>query len=603
MLADDGSNSALGPEVVMRKPQAGVGWVALSIGIMGLALGVLELTIGIPRADPADHLLLVHVLVGWTFVGSSLLALTQHPGHRVGYLLAAVGVLWFVPLLTFFDSSTAFSIGFVAEGLFWAPLAQLFLTFPSGRLLNRLDRIITSALYLLLPLFNLLIAFFVDFQTAGCVTCPANLFLISHDMRVAETIATVDSAVGGLIAVAVILRFAWRWRETSGAARRAMQPVMWGIVPGAVAAAYFVVTPLVETSPELERAALPLLNLALIGLPVGFLVGLLRSQLDRSLVGDLLVELKGAMPHGRLRQSLAKALGDPTLELAFWLPEPARYVDEEGLTVTIPEAGPRRVTPIDDSQREPLAVLVHDPAVLQDTQRVEAVASAARLALENERLHAELRAQLEEVRASRMRVVAAGDEARRRLERDLHDGAQQRLLAISAAVERARSIDAASQRRAELMAEIANELKETLAELRDLARGIHPALLTDEGLGPAIESLARRAQIPTRIEASSVERLPRPVEATVYYVIAEAIANAVRHSGATEVTVATRREARELLVSVRDDGQGGAVVGEGSGLRGLQDRVVALGGSLQIDSPLGEGTVVTAHIPVRLAGP
>lgn len=578
----------------------GVRWVPPAIGFAGVALGVFELTIGIPRVDPADHVVLVHVLVGWAFVGSALLAIARHPDHRVGRLLAAVGMLWFAPTLTFIDSSLAFSVGFVAEGLFWAPLAQLFLTFPSGRLDNRFDRVIVVALYLLLPLGNWLTALFVDFNTAGCADCPANVFLLRDDPELAASMSIMDSLIGAVLVVAVISRFVWRWRNASGPARRALYPVIWGIVPGFLAAIYFVVAPLLSRSPELEAAALPLVNLALAGMPVGLVMGLFRSRLDRSLVGDLLVEMERPLPHGRLRESLARALGDPELELAFWLPDSGRYVDEEGRDVVIPGKGPRRATPISDSQQKPLAVLVHDSAALQDTQRVDAVASAARLTLENERLHAEVRAQLEEVRASRMRVVDAGDEARRHLERNLHDGAQQRLLAISAAIERIRTMDSTPDRHTEMLSEIAGELKEALVELRELARGIHPSLLTDEGLGPAVESLARRAGVPTRVEEAPGERFSSSVEATAYFVVAEALANAARHSKASQVTIVIRAERGVLNVRVQDDGTGGAVVDRGSGLRGLHDRVHALGGSMLVDSPVGGGTVISATIPLAV---
>jgi signal transduction histidine kinase len=594
----DGFESSAGAAVVIDPPhKAGVGLATVGIGLAGLGLGVLELTIGIPGADPPDHLLLISVLVGWAFVGSSLLALARYPDNSVGRLLAAVGLLWFVPLLTLFDSSIAFSLALVGEGLFWAPLAQLFMSFPSGRLENRFDRGIVVSLYVLLPLMNLLTLVFLDFETAGCGGCPANMFLLSDNLAAARSMMTLDSLISAAYAVIVVSRFVLRWRKASGPSRRALQPVMWGIVPGFLAAVYFVVTPVIGISPEQEDRALPLVALALAGLPVGFVVGLFRSRLDRSLVGDLLVELKGGMRHGRLRQALARALGDPLLELAFWLPESERYVDEEGRDVTVTETGLRQATRISDSQGQPLAVLVHDPAVSQDALRVEAAASAARLALENERLHADLRAQLEEVRASRMRVVNAGDEARRRLERDLHDGAQQRLLAISAAIERVRAMDVSAPPYPALLSEIACELKEALVELRDLARGIHPSLLTDEGVGPAVDSLARRAQVPTRIVQTPVERFSAAVEAAAYFVVAEALTNAARHSGASKVTIDIRNEHESLHVCIRDDGKGGATQGGGSGLRGIRDRVLSLGGSLHVDSPLGSGTVVTAIIP------
>jgi signal transduction histidine kinase len=345
------------------------------------------------------------------------------------------------------------------------------------------------------------------------------------------------------------------------------------------------------------------MNLALAVLPVAFLVSLLRTRLDRSMVSDLLIELQRPLPQRGLRDALAAALGDDSLELGLWIPDIGRHVSNRGSQldlVNVENTGNRYATEVRDSDGKPLAVLIHDPALLDDPLRVEAVVGAARLALENERLQAQLLAQLEEVRASRIRIVEAGDQARRRLERDLHDGAQQRLLALSLAVERARSLSAnfGSSALADLLADVTDQLKMSLAELRELARGIHPALLTDEGLLPAVDSIARRAQVPTKIVSIPTERYPVAVEAAAYYVIAEALTNAARHSAATEILVQVDRDEEWLQIEVSDDGRGGADPTHGSGLRGLEDRIVSIGGVLRISSPLGEGTCLLARIPI-----
>jgi signal transduction histidine kinase len=278
-------------------------------------------------------------------------------------------------------------------------------------------------------------------------------------------------------------------------------------------------------------------------------------------------------------------------------------VDDQGAQFRLPSEDEeiRGVTELIDSDREPLAVLIHDASLLQDVKRVEAVAGAARLTLENERLHAELRAQLDAVRASRARLVDTADHARRRLERDLHDGAQQRLLAASTAMERARMLNsnAGDSRLDDLLEEVSAQLKETLTELRELARGIHPALLTDEGLGAAIESLARRAQLPTRICSIPRERFPTAVEAAAYFVVAEGLTNAAKHAGASEVVVRAETSDGSLRIQVSDDGVGGADIDGGSGLGGLEDRVVSLGGVFDIESPDGGGTTIMATIPLE----
>jgi signal transduction histidine kinase len=242
---------------------------------------------------------------------------------------------------------------------------------------------------------------------------------------------------------------------------------------------------------------------------------------------------------------------------------------------------------------------VHDASLADDPALVSGAVAAAGLALENERLHAEVRAQLEELRASRRRLVEAGDRERRRLERNLHDGAQQRLLAVSmllGQLERSPGPDATVQG---LAAEARAELGRSLSELRELARGLHPAVLTDHGLAVAVEGMAARAPIPVELVVDLSRRLPPQVEVAAYFVISEAIANAVKHAAATGVTVRVRDggSGSILHVEVVDDGVGGADARGGSGLEGLGDRIAALGGRLDVTGPLGEGTTVTAVIP------
>jgi signal transduction histidine kinase len=240
--------------------------------------------------------------------------------------------------------------------------------------------------------------------------------------------------------------------------------------------------------------------------------------------------------------------------------------------------------------------MIHDPALLDDPVLVEAVSAAAGLALENARLQAELRAQLNEVRASRARIVEAGDAERRRLERDLHDGAQQRLLGIRLALQLIRGrLGDEGATADELLTEADTEVVAALEELRSLARGIHPALLTEEGLDAALAALARRVPVPVQLDVCP-GRLPPLVEATVYFVASEALANVVKHAHATEVTIDVTRANGHIAMAVNDDGVGGADP-NGAGLAGLRDRVETLDGQLCVDSTLGNGTRVTVAIP------
>jgi signal transduction histidine kinase len=310
-------------------------------------------------------------------------------------------------------------------------------------------------------------------------------------------------------------------------------------------------------------------------------------------VGDLIERLSTPIPTGGLRDAMADVLHDPDLRVA--LPLGKAWVDEAGATVPDPlRDGAMGSTRIVRDGRT-LAVIGHDPAI--DEGLIAAAGAATAMALENARLHAEVRARLEEVRASRARIVDAADAERRRIERDLHDGAQQRLLTLSfrlrAAMRRTDGVDAAL---AGDLAQADEELRGAIEELRDLARGIHPAILTDEGLGPALGSLADRAPMPVHITATPGRRLPPPIEAAAYFVVAEGLTNAARHAG-TPVDVSAQVHGGRLVVRVSDDGPGGADGRSGSGLRGLADRVEAVDGSLTIDSHVGTGTCLTAEFP------
>jgi signal transduction histidine kinase len=320
------------------------------------------------------------------------------------------------------------------------------------------------------------------------------------------------------------------------------------------------------------------------------LVGLAVTRRARGPVGNLIVDLGHAGP-GEVRDALARAIGDPSLELALWLPGRKAWVDEAGRDVEFPTGPDRAVTFVGTD----LAAIVHDPVFLDQPAMLEAAGSAARFALENERLQAELQVQLAELRESRARIVRAGDEERRRLERDLHDGAQQRLLAVGMALQLLRTSET-GEVSAKLLDETEAEVQAALADLRELARGIHPAVLTDHGLDAAVRTLAERAPVPVEIGATD-KRLPGEVETAVYFIVAEALANVAKHSRASKAWVRIEQRNGAVRVEVGDDGAGGAALDDGTGLRGLADRAGALDGRLSVDSPLGGGTRVLVEIP------
>jgi signal transduction histidine kinase len=309
-----------------------------------------------------------------------------------------------------------------------------------------------------------------------------------------------------------------------------------------------------------------------------------------------MLELRDDPAPADLRDALAHALRDPSLKLAYWLPDFDAYVDANGSEVRLPD-DERQTATLIERNGERVAALVHDSALEDESELLDAVGAAAGMSLENARLHAQLRARVEELRGSRARVIEAGQKERQRLERNLHDGAQQRLIALSL---RLRLLEKRLPEEPEARLELdaaRREIALSLEELRDVARGIHPAVLSGHGLAVAVESLSARSPLPVRLSVDADGRLPERVEVAAYYVVSESLANVAKHARATEARVSVERHGNRLVVEVLDDGVGGADTERGTGLRGLADRVEALGGRLRVWTPRGGGTRVQAEIP------
>ncbi len=531
-------------------------------------------------------------LVGWSFVGTGLYAWQRRPESRFGLLMVLVGFAWFLGPLYAADSPLVFTLGIVASGL-WGPIfGQALLSFPTGRLPTRARRRLVAASYVLIPLAPVpaLLVSEADTVITDCEGgCPRNVLLIERDAGLSDAALALGSALSlglCLIAVGMLVR---QWRAAAAPERRSLVPVFAsGGISLALVAAFAV---------SQVDALLWLAFGAFAATPFAFLAGLARADLSGSRgVRTLMAELADAPERADLRDALARALGDPALELAFWMPELSRYVDAGGSPAELPgqDDARRTVTEIDHNG-EHIAAIVHDRA--QDSGTVRAAGAATALTLENQRLDAELRANLVELRASRARLVEAADGERRRIERDLHDGAQSRLvaLALSLRLARMRATDG-SDTAAVLDGAIA-ELGESLSELRDLARGIHPVVLSERGLEPAVRALAARAPVPVDIVSDASGRLPAAVETAAYFVVSEALTNVSKYANAEHATVRVERVDGQLLVEVSDDGVGGASAGDGSGLRGLADRVAALSGTLEVTSPPGRGTRLRARLP------
>jgi signal transduction histidine kinase len=475
-----------------------------------------------------------------------------------------------------------------------AVLAHVLVAFPSGRLQRRFDRWVVGSGYALVLGSSVISEPFREpnWDPADCGGfCPPNVFLVWPDndfVNLVERAASLASPIVG----ALLLYALWRhWRGAGPAARRALLPVVLAS-PLAVVAPLGYVANVLNVDAQLLG---DIYELSIIVLPAALLVGVLRLRLDRGRVANLVVELGHGAPVGGLRGALARALGDPTLQFAFAGSTPGGYIDTAGQPVELPQVDATRAAARIERDGELLAVLIHDRTIdEEDPGLVEAVGTAARLAIDNERLTAQVRAQLEEVRASRARIVDAADAERRRVERDLHDGAQQRLVALAMRLQLARDVSSDAR---SLIDEATTELQAAIGEVRDLARGIHPPILSEAGLMAALETLAERSPVPVRLEGSD-RRYPPSVEATAFYVASEALTNAIRHAGAAEVSIGVTSEGHVMAVTIADDGRGGADPAAGSGLRGLLDRVAALGGRLTVTSPQGGGTIVTAELPL-----
>jgi signal transduction histidine kinase len=526
------------------------------------------------------------------------------PDSRTGILLTA----WpFVSLLSemrlvFAGSALAVTIGYATNWLAAPIFGQLVLSYPSGRLRYRLDRAAIALAYGLAAAFGLatILLFDPGIPNAATITWFEHHAAPITHLPGSQATGLPDAFDRSLVPLAVLfvaLLVRKLVRATPGG-RRVVLPLV--IAAGFVAVQYLVQFAILGGPVNSYSSRHPvwfwIVIAAGLAVPVALAAGLLWGRRARAGVADLVVELERTPP-GAVRDALARTLGDPTLELALWLPERRSYVDASGRPFELPAPDADRAVTVLGPTDAPVAALIHDPVLLERRRLLQAAGAAALLALENERLQAELRAQLAELRASRKRIVSAGDEERRRLERDLHDGAQQRLLSLGLALQLARGkLGADANGAGELLTEADGELRAALDELRELARGIHPAVLTEQGLGAALRSLAERSPVPVNINASPT-RLPAATEAAVYFVVSESLANVAKYARASSVRVNVTRTNGRVLVEVADDGVGGADPSRGTGLRGLADRLHSLDGELRIDSPSGRGTSLHAEIP------
>ena len=582
---------------------------ALTLGAASVAFGLL--TLAEARSAPGGSFGgtswaggVAELAAGWSLIAAGVAESWRRPTSRGGLLLAGAGAGWFFtewnnPGL---GSAAAFTFGLVVSALAAPLIAHAALAYPAGRLNSRLDLGMVLFGYAGAGLvLGLLPTLFFDPVRQGCGLCPANLALVRSE----------PALTGGLQRAGLVLGLGWvAGLAAAGGIRlaRASPPLRRVIWPVLIPAGGYLLLAAADFAYSLPRGYLSndqvdyrlwLGQAALLVLmAAGVAWAWVRDHRTRSAAVGLMIDAARAAPPGGLRDVLAEMLGDTGLELAYPVGKPPRLVRADGHPADVEPVQGQQVTPLVRGGRT-VAMLRHRAGLLDDPGLVSEVVAAARLGMENERLHAEVLAQLDDLRAAQARIVAAGDAERQRLERDLHDGAQQQLVALSLALRLARPQPgpAAALRLTGLIDQAGSELRLAIGELRDLAHGIYPAVLADEGLAAAVEALTDNSTVPVTIGHLTQLRLPPPVEAAGYFLIAEA-GHLAAQAGATGLTVDADHADGRLIVQITADGSSGP--GVEAGLRDVADRVGALGGQLRVEDIAGSGISIRAEVPCAL---
>jgi signal transduction histidine kinase len=574
------------------------------LALAGVALGLATLLVAADARwfRPDDGWAWAQALglaAGWALIGCGVYAWRRRPGNRTGPLVMAAGFAWFAPSLIGWAAGPAllFTAALLAAGLYFPLAVHAALASPTGRLAGRPECAAVTLAYGGAALWCAR-ALFLDPVDGGCFGCARNLVGVLRDRETAAALADWSAWAGIAAAVAIATVVGVRLARVSRAARALAAPTLGAGV--ALAGAHAVASIAVIRSdievfgtggPYVTRAVCALLLAGALGW------GFVRAGRARQAVADLVAELADGPRPGTLRDVLARLLGDPTVALAYWLPERGHYVDAEGGRVELPAADSNRVAVEIRRGRELVAVLTHERSRYTEPGLRDEILVTARLALEHERLRAAIGAQQRDVHASRARIVAVGDAARRQLERDLHDGAQQRLLSLGLALQLARGQVPPGGEADTLLRDAGDLLQAAHAELREIAHGIHPAILSEEGLPAALRTLRERAPLEVIMRSVPAERLPEAIEVTAYLLAAEAVAAAAEEAAPAALGVAVAR--REDRVIVELDGVAAGTGAAGWELGALEDRVAALDGRLAIDEP-GR---IHAELPITGAVP
>jgi signal transduction histidine kinase len=513
---------------------------------------------------------------GVALIAAALLWAVDRPADRIGLLLALAGTVWFMPIWVGWHDGPAGvrTAAMLLQPLFLPLVCHVVLSICGG---GKPVRAAVTLLYLLAAALTLAVLLVTDPLTDPFCwnNCNVNVLLVTSQPSLARVLAAIWMAVlvaGGL---ALAIGSLWHLYTATRTARRLTWPIT---LPSSLLGITLVAHGIAVTALPPENPTNPLYALifqlqawSVVALSAGTASGLLRARWARRAAANLAVQLGEAPKPGSLEPVLARTTGDPTLEVAYWLSDSRRFVNGSGRAVPAPTRDRDRAVVQIVREGKLIAVISHDPALIDPNGLVQAIGAAARVAIDNERLQAELLAQLAELRSSQVRIVQTGDAERRRLERNLHDAAQQTVLALSYDVGLALAAARKSARRdvPELLQRAMRTVQSAVDELRQLAHGIYPAVLTESGLRPALLSLAD--SVPVRVEIGTVEsaRLPPIVERTAYLAAADIIDQAAG-AGIDELTIGAVRTGGDLVVEIR----GADVVPTPS----LSDRLGALGG-------------------------
>jgi signal transduction histidine kinase len=539
------------------------------------------------------------LIPGLLIIAAGLLIWRLRPQNRCWWMLVAAGFAWFIGDFEH-SSNEAIAVFAFAFGRWYGPfLGWALLAYPGGRVRSRFGRALVVALFALFAMRSLSRLFLhVPPDVAGFGT--TNRFLPITDDRWWRLVEEVFAWGYVGVMLLVLANVAFQWLRSSRPGRRMISPALFAASVLTAAVAFEVATGWnAGIPPATDVRAAYVVSWAYAAVALALAAGIFRLRWTRSAVIDMIADLGPDAPPARLGDALSRALGDQSLTLLPWSAAASSYVDANGIPVDLPRDLPNRAVTQIERGGQPVAAIEHDVALLEDPGLVNAVVAAVRLTIDNERLQDEIETQLAEVEASRSRIVAASDAERRRIERNLHDGAQQRLVTIALALKlaEARLDTAESPDIRAALGQAVKDLAEAIDELRDLARGIHPPILSESGLRPALESLAERSTVPVQLDVRLSEEPPGAVAAAAYFAVSEALTNIAKHANAGQATVSVAGVDGIVRLEVSDDGVGGAEGNVGTGLVGIADRVAAVGGTMHVHSPPGEGTRLTMELP------